>query len=65
MLFSGSIVLLLGVIFIENAVQTKVGHNKCRIGVIFYAKVNFSAFLGEILHTHEGHIATKAGRWFF
>lgn len=52
-------------IFVENAVQRKVGYNKCRIGVIVYAEVNFAAFFSEILHTEEGDIATKHGRWFF
>lgn len=63
--FSHSDVFPHAAIFVEKAVQTKVGYNKCRIGVIVYAEVNFAAFFGEKFHTEEGDIATKEGRWFF
>lgn len=64
-LFSHSDIFLHAAIFMEKAVHRKVSYNKCRIGVIVYAEVNFTAFFGEIFHTEEGYIATKEGRWFF
>lgn len=64
-LFSHSYVFLHATILVEKAVHSKGGYNKCRIGVILYAEVNFTAFFSEIFHTEEGDIATKESRWIF
>lgn len=64
-LFSHSDVFLHAAIFVEQAVHGKVSYYKCRIRVIVYAEVNFTAFFGEIFHTEKGDIATKESRWIF